>query len=358
MVSLTPISYHDAMPTLLDSKSVSKETPFANRLGVIKQLEPFVATQLHWLKPVQAAWQPSDFLPNASTSAWHDEIRNLRAQARGLTDDVFIVLVGDTITEKALPTYQTMFNRHEGLMDITGADSNPWSQWSRGWTAEENRHGELLSRYLYLSGRIDMRAVEVTIHHLLRNGFDPQTQNDPYQGLTYTAFQERATRISHGNVAQLAAKQGDSILSKLCNVIAGDEARHEEAYKRIIKRIIELDASEAVLAIAKMMRTKIAMPAKLMSDGGPVDIFGQFTAVAQRVGAYTMNDYAAIIEHLVDYWDIASIPSLSDEAARAQEYLCGLAGYYLKLAGKLEGRLSSQLQISSNWLINAANKAR
>lgn len=37
--------------------------------------------------------------------------------------------------------------------DETGSQEHPWAVWTRGWTAEENRHGLLLNRYLYLSGR-------------------------------------------------------------------------------------------------------------------------------------------------------------------------------------------------------------
>lgn len=40
----------------------------------------------------------------------------------------------------------------------------------RGWTAEENRHGDALHAYLYLSGRVDMRAVQRTVQRLLAAG--------------------------------------------------------------------------------------------------------------------------------------------------------------------------------------------
>ena len=63
-----------------------------------------------------------------------------------------------------------MGNRVAGFCDDTGCSDLPWARWLRGWTAEENRHGDLLNRYLYLSGRVDMRQVETTVHHLLRNG--------------------------------------------------------------------------------------------------------------------------------------------------------------------------------------------
>jgi len=38
------------------------------------------------------------------------------------------------------------------LQDETGASDDPWSKWTRQWTAEENRHGIVLNKYLYLSG--------------------------------------------------------------------------------------------------------------------------------------------------------------------------------------------------------------
>ena len=35
---------------------------------------------------------------------------------------------------------------------------SPWGIWTRAWTAEENRHGDLMNKYAYLSGRVDMRV--------------------------------------------------------------------------------------------------------------------------------------------------------------------------------------------------------
>ena len=156
-----------------------------------------------------------------------------------LSDEVLVVLVGNVVTEEALPSYQTWLNRFDEIKDPTGASITPWALWTRGWTAEENRHGELLNKYLYLSGRVNMRSVEVTTQHLIRNGFDLNSQDDAYKALVYTSFQERATKISHANTGRLAEKCGDSLLAKICAIIAADEARHEEAYKRIFGRIIE-----------------------------------------------------------------------------------------------------------------------
>ena len=81
--------------------------------------------------------------------------------------------------------------------------------------------------------------VEQTIHRLIYNGFDPDAEKDPYQSIIYTSFQERATKISHINTGKLADKAGDNVLSKICKQIAGDEARHENAYKSFMTEIFK-----------------------------------------------------------------------------------------------------------------------
>ena len=323
-----------------------------NHADVVKSMEGFVEENLDLLKEVSEGWQPSDIVPDMVADGWREEIQKLRDQARGIPDEMLIVLVGNAVTEEALPSYQTMVNRHPGVEDETGASDSSWGRWTRGWTAEENRHGEILSRYLYLSGRVNMRAFEIATQHLIRNGFDPKTDNDPYKGLVYTSFQERATKISHGNTARLANENGDATLGKICALITGDESRHEEAYKRFVGKILELDPSEGVLAFAQMMKNTITMPARRMSDGRAADLYAQFAAVAQRIGVYTIRDYADIIDHLVGYWKIAGLSGLTGDAAKAQDYLGGLAQRYRGLADRAEGRSPEQSKIPFQWIFN------
>lgn len=303
---------------------------------VIRSMEGFVEERLgSLLVPVEESWQPSDFLPDLADENWHDAVIEMRRAALELPDELLVVLVGDMVTEEALPTYQSWLNRLEGVADPTGASPTGWAKWGRGWTSEENRHGDLLHTYLYLIGRVDMRSVETTIHHLINNGFDPQTQNDPYLGFVYTAFQERATRISHRNAGVQAKKAGDELLHKICGLIAGDEARHEKAYKLFMTKIFEMDPKEAVLAFARMMRSKITMPAVLMSDGKTPNLFAKYATVAQKIGVYTAADYAEIIDDLVGHWNIGAITGLSDAASKAQEYLCTLAERYRNLSERI-----------------------
>ena len=86
-----------------------------------------------------------------------------------------------------------------------------------------------------------MRSVELTVHHLLNNGFNAAAYPDLYGGLVYTAFQERATQVSHANVGKLAAAEGDEALARICQRIAGDEARHEAFYTQMMGEVIDQD---------------------------------------------------------------------------------------------------------------------
>ncbi|HKI79436.1 MAG TPA: acyl-ACP desaturase [Ignavibacteriaceae bacterium] len=313
----------------------NEDRSIQSRFEVIKGMEDFVGKNIDTLlKPIEESWQPADLLPDMSAENWREQLNEFRKRAEALPDELLVVLIGDMVTEEALPTYQTFLNRLNGIKDETGASNSPWAQWSRGWTSEENRHGDLLNKYLFLTGKVDMHAVETTIHHLIRNGFDTKTGNDPYLGFIYTSFQERATKISHTNVAKLAKKAGDERLQKICGIIAGDEARHEKAYRLFMQKIFETDPVEAVLSFAKMMKIKITMPAHLMYDGKDKKIFTHFSNIAQRIEVYTAKDYAEIISNLVKGWEIENLKGLSDMAAKAQDYLCNLSERYLKVANR------------------------
>lgn len=307
-------------------------------IEVISGMQDFVhkAVDEFLLQP-ETAWQPTDFLPDMSKPHALEEVKELRGRAATLPAEIITSLVGNMITEEALPTYQTYFNLIKGVNDEGSMVSEKgWVKWSRHWTAEENRHGDLLNKYLYLTGRADMRQVEITIHKLLSNGFDPNTEGDPYQSFIYTSFQERATKISHVNTGKLADKSGDTILSRICKTIAGDEARHEKAYKTFMGKIFELDPNGALLAFEKMMRKQITMPAVLMDEAGPDSLFTRFSAITQKLGIYTAFDYAAIIKHLVQLWKVETLTGLNDYAARAQEYLGNLGERYRKVAERMK----------------------
>jgi len=284
------------------------------------------------LETGEKSWQPQDYLPDLAQENWLEQTKEFREQCEQVSDELLVVLIGDMVTEEALPTYQTLLNTFEGCDDPIGTTDSAWAKWSRGWTSEENRHGDLLNKYLYLGGRCDMRSIEVTIQHLITNGFNPGAQKDPYRGFVYTSFQERATKISHGNVGKIAKTEGDKNLHKICAKIAGDEARHEKAYQTFVTEILKRDPDGLLSVFGDMMRGQISMPAELMTDGKDPNLYENFSNVAQRLGVYTALDYAEIIDHLVKTWDLEHLEGLSSEGEKEREYLCRLPTRYRKLA--------------------------
>ena len=305
------------------------------RLEVMQFLEKDVDNYVdQFLIPVEKIWQPTDFLPNSESDSFFDEVKELREIAKDLPYDFWVTLVGDTITEEALPTYESW------LMDVDGVDNverNGWSKWIRQWTGEENRHGDLLNKYLYLSGRVNMREIEMTTQHLINDGFDIGTGRDPYKNFVYTSFQELATYVSHNRVAQMAKKYGDNKLSKMCKMIAGDEMRHHHAYSEFVNRIFQVDPSEMMLAFQYMMKAKIVMPAHFLRESGEKisTAFEQFSDSAQRIGVYTAADYVDIMQKLIDKWEVDKITGLTDEAEKARDYLMKLPGRMAKISERL-----------------------
>lgn len=159
---LSPVS------TMASGHQVTHSMP-AEKLEIFKSLEPWVSKNiLHFQKPIEKCWQPSEFLPDPSQGldGFVEEVRALRQRVLGLSDEYLVLLIANMLGEETLPTNLTVLN----TWDETGSSSCPWAIWSRAWAAEENRHGDLLRTYIYLSRRVDMLMIEKTMQHTLRTG--------------------------------------------------------------------------------------------------------------------------------------------------------------------------------------------
>jgi acyl-[acyl-carrier-protein] desaturase len=305
------------------------------RLEVMKHLEKDVNTLIQkYLIPPETIWQPQDFLPDAREANFTDKILEIQELAKEMPYDFWVVLVGDMITEEALPTYESW------LMDVDGMDQvegNGWATWIQQWTAEENRHGDLLNKYLYLSGKVNMKEVEITTQYLIADGFDIRTGRDPYKNFIYTSFQELATYISHNRVSEIAKKHGNKQLAKMCKMVAGDEMRHHNAYSEFVDRIFKVDPSQMMLAFTDMMKKKITMPAIFLREsGGKIGTaFEEFSNTAQKIGVYTARDYVDILNKLINKWEIDKITNLTDEAEKARDYLMKLPSRMIRVAERM-----------------------
>ena len=318
------------------------------RLEVMKFLAETMDDKINfYLKDIDSNWQPADLLPDSTNANFFAEIKELQQECKELPYDYIAVLVGDIITEEALPSYESW------LMDIEGigkGGNEGWSKWVRMWTAEENRHGDLLNKYIYLSGRVNMKQMEISTQYLIADGVDNFADRDPYRNFVYTSFQELATNISHRRTATLAKQHGNNNLSKICALIAADELRHAKAYKSFITSIFEIDPSQMMVAFEDMMRKKIVMPAHFLrqQDEKLGAAFSHFSDAAQRLGVYTTIDYTDILESLIEEWKIAAITGLNDAAEKARDYLMVLPSRFRRIAER--ATIKAPLDYEFNWI--------
>lgn len=323
------------------------DIPEGSRKEVMAYLEPFMLNEMtEYLKPVEEMWQPADFLPDASRDTFFEEVRDLQESAQELPYDLVAVLIGDTITEEALPTYESWLTMVD---DVQKNEQGGWMKWVRAWTAEENRHGDLLNKYLYLSGRVNMKQFEISTQYLIKDGFDIGTGADPYRNFIYTSFQEIATNISHRRVAGIAKKSGDKLLAKMCGVIAADEARHAKAYMSFIAQAIKVDVNEVLLAFEDMMRKKIVMPAHFLRESGEPqgEAFAHFSDAAQRMEVYTALDYIDILKTLNADWAIDKLSGLNEKGEKARDYLMKLPDRLTRLADRIK---VPEIQYKFKWI--------
>ena len=78
---------------------------------VIESLSGYVGENLGLLAQVEEAWQPSDFLPDLTAEDWVEQVTRFRESASSLTNDILVILVGNMVTEEALPNYAISLNQ-------------------------------------------------------------------------------------------------------------------------------------------------------------------------------------------------------------------------------------------------------
>ena len=334
---------------------MSAEIDYPEHHEVVRSLDGYIGElNKKILLPLDKIWQPSDILPNPQDPDYIDKVVELRKSAENLPPGLIVAACGNGITEKPIAAYTSALNRIESMADKTGADWTNSAIWDRRWTGEEMRHGDAFTGYFQLSGRVNMRAFEVTSHRLMVNGFYPGFSKDPYESFDYTSFQEGATRISHHNTGKMAQENGDLTLYEICEGSSKDERRHEQFYKDVKKSIFDIDPNGAMISFWKMMEVGISMPARLMDDEGDENdllniketaLFGRYALVAQDLRIYTTADYADIYDGLIKYWDIEH-RSVSDEGAEAQEGLMKLSKRHR--GGGLERMVNIRLKNAPN----------
>lgn len=303
--------------------TTDSERELATKIEVLKDLEDRVRELMESHERKRDLWFPSDLLGPAPGDSPDDFVSQLRAQAEGIPDPARAALALNILTEEGLPHF------HRLLAVYLGDDSH-WRGWNNLWTAEEDRHGQVLHDYARDTRLFDQRKIEEMQFEYLRRGFQPAWDHDPYRVFAYTTVQERATQFSHSETGRIVAEY-EPRLAEVLSHVAKDEARHYAFYRSVFEEILKRDPDQA-LHSASFILPAIDMP------GVTIPGFKDLAEVIRRAGIYGPRDYLRIVQEQIRYWKIDSIDGLNELGRKAQEKIMEIPGRLKRIAEIMETR--------------------
>ncbi|MEP7175329.1 MAG: acyl-ACP desaturase [Gemmatimonadales bacterium] len=295
----------------------------ALKIEVLRDLEEPVRDLMENHERKRELWFPSDILGPVAGDCPDEFTQNLRVQASGIPDPIRAALALNMLTEEGLPHFHR-------LLAVYLGDESHWRAWNNLWTAEEDRHGQVLHDYTRDTRLFEARKIEEMQFEYLRRGFHPEWDRDPYRVFAYTTVQERATQFSHGETGRIVGEY-EPRLAEVLGHVAKDEARHYAFYRSVFDLILERDPN-AALHSASFILPAIDMPGVTMPG------FRELADVIRRAGIYGPRDYLRIVQEQIRYWKIESLQGLNEIGRMAQEKIMGIPARLKRIAELMETR--------------------
>ena len=295
----------------------------ARKVEVLRDLEPVVHALMTEHDKKRELWFPCELLaaPEGTDPELHQ--KQLRERVAGVPDACRAALALNTLTEEGLPHF------HRIIAVYLGDDSH-WRNWNNLWTAEEDRHGTVLSDYMRDTRIVDQRKMEQLKFEYIKARFNPELDRDPYRVFVYTTLQERATQFSHANTGRVI-EEYEPLLGGILARIAMEEARHFTFYRKVFTEILKRDPSEALRSAAHVLPA-IDMP------GVTIPGFKEFADVIRRSGIYGPRDYLRIVQDQLSHWKIEALEGLDEWGRKAQERMLQVPERLRRIADLMETR--------------------
>jgi acyl-[acyl-carrier-protein] desaturase len=294
-----------------------------SKIEVLQDLEDIVRELMEIHERKRELWFPSDLLGPTADECPDTHIAKLRQEAAGIPDHARAALALNLLTEEGLPHFHR-------LLAVYLGDDSFWRSWNNLWTAEEDRHGQVLHDYARDTQLLQQRKLEEMQFEYLRAGFHPQWDRDPYRVFAYTTVQERATQFSHSETGKIVAEY-EPRLASILSQVAKEEARHYTFYRTVFGEILKRDPDQA-LHSASFILPAIDMPGVTMPG------FKELADVIRRAGIYGPRDYLRIVQEQIRYWKIESLEGLNELGRKAQEKIMGIPARLKRIAEHMETR--------------------
>jgi acyl-[acyl-carrier-protein] desaturase len=292
-----------------------------SKIEVLQDLEGKVQELMEVHERKRELWFPSELIGPAPDECPDTHNAALRARAAGIPDHARAALALNLLTEEGLPHFHR-------LLAVYLGDDSFWRRWNNLWTAEEDRHGQVLHDYARETRLLQQRRLEEMQFEYLRAGFHPAWDRDPYRVFAYTTVQERATQFSHSETGKIVAEY-EPRLGVILSQVAKEEARHYTFYRTIFEEILKRDPDQA-LHSASFILPAIDMPGVTMPG------FKELADVIRRSGIYGPRDYLRIVQEQIRYWKIESLEGLGELGRKAQEKILGIPARLKRIADHME----------------------
>src|SRR6478735_8378337 len=292
------------------------------KIEVLRDLESKVAELMAAHEAKRPLWIPADLLDAKPGESQAEHEKGLMARAQSMPDAIKSALALNLLTEEGLPHF------HRLIAVYLGDDSH-WTNWNNLWTAEEDRHGTVLTDYCKST-----RILEVMQFAYIKAGFQPAWDKDPYRVFAYTTVQERATQVSHGNTGKICGEYDPVLGDALANV-ASEEARHFAFYRTMVTEILARDPDEMLHSLALVL-PGIDMP------GHTIPGFVQLADVIRRAGIYGPRDYLRIVQEQLKHWKIETLGGLNEMGRVAQEKLMAIPARLERVAHIMDTRRTAK----------------
>ncbi len=224
--------------------------------------------------------------------------------------EITAMLVLNLLTEDGLPYFTSLLTEHLG-------ESSALRDWTRRWTAEEDRHGTAIKRYLHVSLQPEqVIAVERLQFQYLRAGFNPDWGRDPLKLIAYVVLQEYATQVSHHRIAE-RAKNHCKVLAQMLWQIGAEERQHHQVYLAFFKHLLQCEPDACLVAFLSVLKS-FAMPGEEISE------FAEFSRLQATAGVFGPRQFARIVSAVCDTLGLATLTDLNASGREAQEKIMKL----------------------------------
>jgi acyl-[acyl-carrier-protein] desaturase len=209
-------------------------------IQLLEELEPVVTAEINRHLTQARDWYPHEYVP------WSDG-RNFSGVLDGeewapdqqkFSDAARAALIVNLLTEDNLPSYHFEIASEFGRQ---GA----WGDWVHRWTAEEDRHAQVIRDYLAVTRSVDPNELEDLRMAHMQKGFET-LHPGVLGGLAYVSFQELATRVSHRNTGKAT---GDPVAEQMFARIALDENLHMVFYRNMMAAAFEVTPDDTMNSV-------------------------------------------------------------------------------------------------------------